>query len=316
MTHWLAYVDESGDSALDEVFVVGGLLMPAPFDSLSASAALQQAAPEMPWPPHARCYNRLSPWALWARPAPWPGAIPTSDMEAALTLWRSSAPTPLAAVESSLLAGREPNDADLAVLDDVLYSDPALVSVFTRRRRAFRTALIKVLGRARDEGAVAFGVIDGPERIAGERYLPLLGLALARALALAGRGGARQVGCEILTRDVRNGVLGRDAPLMKSDVFAATRSETAPVGPPAVDQCRLLDVRVRPWDERTPAALVLADNVANRLRRILGKANSLETIRRLATADLGLDVVLFDRPSVLQKGPPFNRPWAIEASAM
>ena len=296
-TRWNLFLDESGNfSDPDDEVVVAGLLIRADLPGNHPSqirAALQVAAPDLPWPVKASEFNRPVVFAIanqvGQRAKSGEGTFSRIAYEIVTDL-TLRAPNDVESVKTALASARRLPYEPIARLDAMAQQNWARYQVL----RAAADGAVAAIGRcigslARTENAsgqeagdatlfVACGETrrgecarQGETDTETSRYLELLRWVVARAAdVLARRPGDHELHLYVLDRDVSDTILG---------VRVRTRLHYRHVVPIARDVGQLcqsdrsgatvtvkLDA-VAQYDDRVHAALVLADFVANRARR-------------------------------------------------
>lgn len=297
---WDLFVDESGNfEDADDDATVCGLLVRAGLPGTrppELRTSLQGVLPFLPWPFHARLYNR---------PA-FLGIVAARDDESskrwaeagrhAVAWFEAHSPRELAAVIGALDGGKEPQHDDVVALDDALRrSDRALYRELRALRRhvyahfeAILTELAVLAGSDRDP-AIALLATGEPRRDDGEgggdeRYRGHLQCLLERAAdVLRRRGGSHRIWVHVLTRYVHEPVLDRRVPMHIRHVaplaFAVSGGEV-----------RVAVASVPRYDDAVHPALVLADRAANRARPVLARDQALAKVETALRQALKLPV--------------------------
>ncbi|MCA9530191.1 MAG: hypothetical protein KC543_08640 [Myxococcales bacterium] len=331
MHRWLLFVDESGNlDEARELAVVAGVLVrldgdPAWFEQ-QVRAAIEWAYPGVAYPPHATVLNKTTGLvaSTYRRHLRDPSAgAPRPALRAAWDALCAAAPElPAAArVVAATRKHQEPRDwADLEECDRYLkrhhggayegalglaqQGGAGMARALARLPTCAaadsnkpRPAAFVVAAAARDVDD-AFDLGATGDRTVTDRYLSLLGAMLERTMLLlrAEPPAHHEVRLAVATRHVPRPGLPA-TPLTASDVGEVVGRV---IGYPFLPAEGLGDARLRfhcdatpKYDARVHPGVVLADFVANRLRRILGQAIGSTPYSRVAenaSRDISLPV--------------------------
>jgi len=323
VTSSLLFIDESGNERVeaDWLVVAGVLVEPQDRDSFQGAVreALGRLMPGLGYPPHASVQGspagRLAFTWLNERDA----AAQSLELRALLEETRrlSSCPLPrrVQAFFDALARGREPDYVtEMGPCNDWLRSSrPRLHEQWQQFVDRDREGMVRLLQRLQESSSLAVvaaaaqvGDLNfdepGPSGFAYGLYLTLLEVLLERAVALL-RAPAppHQIWTTVAVRDVPRwaypevrlvpGDLGRA--IHEASQFPLLRAA------PLHSSTRLLPERIVKYDERVPAGVVLADFVANRLRRVLKGlppgAGAWNDVEREVRQTLGLPLLLQPR---------------------
>jgi len=323
IVRWDLFIDESGDfSDPDDEVVVAGLLIQG--DTLGSypaqlRASLKIAAPDLPWPLKASDLNLPVLFAL-AR-ASRSGTTTASGRSDAVTSvvvghLRQTAAADVERVVGDLRAGRRAPYEMLARLDHLaqqkreqyialrsLAGESAvqigrLIRALADQTRVTPSAVVLAACGETVRGDISASAAAGadPET---RRYLDLLRWVVARAVDIVSRyAGGQEIHLNVLERSVTEEILGQTrrtalhlrhvGPLIREVERVCSGSSATRVG------IKLDQVSV--YDERMHPALVLADFVANRVRRSLRHPAA-----RLALIESAL---LAEVPCAVRSGEP------------
>ncbi len=326
LARWHLYIDESGhfDDPQAHAIVAGVLLADEVVPSDAAlRRTLEDAVPGFPWPWHTTWINAPMWVALAtlraaadARAAERIGPQVLRAATEAVEFVNAFAPAELQAVRARLEAGEEPK-AYRAHLDQwwarVCSGRRACVAPLEQQVQLPIVALQRLFEplAARCEpgerppvtvfaaGEVVTGdAADQAGTLAvGDRYLNLLAVLAQRAAAAVSlHGGRHQVDLHVLERDVRYAQLGVMRPL-KPAALSTVVGAIRPVLPEGVT---VAAYEVVPFRGNVSPRFVLADFVANRMRRALRRTQeALSQVEGRCSAECGLDLRRFSARSHL-----------------
>ncbi len=296
--NWLLYVDESGDfDETGDTCVVSALLLKGEElaeDSTALREMLGTIFPLAPWPPHATELNLPSArvYYVMAGLVPLATDAVADDVRAAIAVFEGSTMPEAAQWRGHAKQGRRPQYAWLESGNVVLRREcPDVFRALQTRAVAERTALRNLLADASahvgPRGFAALTAVssrrpaDGPPEqevatgaLRRDGYLDALETLIERAVMVV-RGGRRpaatdvRIWARVATRHV--GVEGIGSVALNSDHVARVAERAAAVGnvgQTALVRVRSLD-RVTRYDGSVHPGVVLADAIANGMRRVL-----------------------------------------------
>lgn len=294
---WWLYVDESGNFAktTDHVVVAGLLIKEQATAAGQATlkVTLHGAAPHVPWPLHASRIKIPIMHALWARqkgPKHCSTQLAATSASALETLTEYEEAR-LRRVETAFIKRRQPRWNDLTELDTTLarvaphiyvtLSDIA-AEVLANIRHVLRTLAQHWLKN--DEALVVCcseplpGEAAPPSGI-GDRYLIMLETMLERLRDFAGWGGGEHtINVRVLRRDVRDPALGMATSLHVRHLQQIVRNLTSSnqvSRHDSVDRVSLKPIDTPSFDEAAHPGFILADLIANLLRRAMFNSGNL-----------------------------------------
>ncbi|MCB9619801.1 MAG: hypothetical protein H6724_10190 [Sandaracinus sp.] len=294
MKRWELYVDESGELQGDSSSVVAGVLFRRPV----SREALRDALDVVATGPVAKLTYPLH--ASWLRT---PGGVLASWFEGSANerltevvraMGASEAP-PVRGFADALLSGREPSYESLPAAQRWLSShDRALLGSLNAESDRFANAMRALgllLSQEADAVTVAVdasteGLDEGAERGGNylDRYLSALRALLERVVLLARASDVRRVEVTVATRGIRLSGMEQRIELRVVDVGHAVRDA---IGYPERDHVegfesrglRVVVVDVPKFDAHAHPGVVVADFVANRMRRQVEGAPSWGRLR-------------------------------------
>jgi hypothetical protein len=362
IVRWDLFIDESGDFAdLDDEVVVAGLLIHG--DTPGSNPAqlrrsLQAAAPDLPWPLKASDLNLPVLFALARTARSGPTPCRDDAIAAVVARLRQSAAVDVETLIGELRAGRRaPYDA-LARLEQVARQDWAQYQALRSLAGESAVQIGRLIRALADQtqatpspvllaacGETARGDIS-PSAPAGtdaetRRYLDLLRWVVSRAADIVARfDGKQHIHLHVLDRWVGEEILGqtRRAPLHLRHVSPLVREVERAFSTDSATRLSIKLDQISVYDERMHPALVLADFVANRVRRSLrhpaGRLALIEsallaevhcTVRsgepaasHLAAAGWAqesIEQVRQGNPDVAGAPPARSRDWAVEQAS-
>lgn len=305
---WHLYVDESGSFEPGSIGVVAGWLVrdvEDPRATATFKAALEEAFPLVPYPPHA---TELNVGAL--RVVGSAALSPDSDRSPrAKALREICAPfvdePRVRKLAERKASGQSVKRDELRRLQAWLETlDPGVAERLDKEARRSRRQVEAILHAipsyyAADEAMVVIAagrVAEEPVSAAtGELvedgYVTLLESLLERAVALLqGPGATRKIWLRVLTRDVSVAGFGR-VELRHSHVARlAQRVEAAPyLTPRGANGVRVRSVEhVVRWNEHVHPGCVLADFIANRVGNVIGRNREWQAVVRDVKREVGL----------------------------
>ncbi len=297
---WQLYIDESGDfGSSDWPQLIAGIALAGPDGSLRQSAlraAIERCVPDVQWPPHFSRINRPADRLATMLARHLHGDAPLTADGASICV---SAFELMAELPDNCFPWRQAVEgntkvdyAQVTAMDAWLEANqPGLYGALVQRRSEDDRKIRALLAEIDQTVPVLVVVATYDERPAGaDAYLDLLPVLYERLFCLL-RGGERrhEVWAHHDRRDVqppdgpgrpirlRNRDVGRTIqeaasfPFHKADGFGDERVRIRPAG-------------VHRYGPAAPPGLVLADFVANRLRRAMLDTNRNRPYRRLADA--------------------------------
>jgi len=280
MRRWRLFIDESGDFDTDTSIVVGVLVeQPAPsWEPARLRRALEAAAPGVPWPIHGWLTRRFGMYLLWdLLEAERSGAATAESLRVCV---RSCEKVRDEALER-LRSGREPSRQTIDAIEDAI-KDAGEMHAFAGRRIATLEGIGRVLDAATAAGEVAlvFAALAEAPAESKDPYLHTLTTGLERAVdALAALPGSHEVRVHALGRHVLDPDLGANTPLHVRHVAACAGEAVAAAG---LGRVRLVPERVAVYDIDVHPALVVADLLANRARRLVKDRGLVDLEGRIA----------------------------------
>ena len=311
--YWNCFVDESGDlDAGDDEVLLAGVLLPArddPFLSARLREAIRQVAPLVPWPFHRWLATKPCIYPLWReqRPRVELDAAVDDACRRALIVWEKHRSELLGELRQLCRVGEEPEPGQLRTLRRVLkkadrqgferllqYSQNTCQAVARRPAELVeakwpdrRSGLVFMVG---EESAGANA--DDDEG----RYFGLLVRLLQRVRdVLELQDGEQVVSVEAASRYATHPELpdadSRPTKLARNHLAeACSRVQSDPEGDELAPRVRLTAKSVSHYDDAVPAGLVVADNVANFLRRRLLRKPRLGPLQKSASSYFQLPI--------------------------
>lgn len=309
--HWSLFIDESGDLDHDDFGLVAGLIFaeaPDPSHSAAITQALVRAVPSAPWPLHAWLIDRPAGRVWGILHEGRGGSFPHPDYKRAADALRAADDRDaIALADHALRGGHQEPARELVRRADAWLSarHPRLADAVRQRLTVEATEIRGVLAQVfadhygpseafvvaaagdslatgEDLHGASYGT--GPHSLRPDRYLVLLEGLFERTFQLLGRDPhtTHEVHVQIATRGVgRLSVPGFSNLDRRDATEVVTRAATHPPGKWAGASVRLVVERassLRGADAH--GCLVLADYVANRIRRQLLQGNWKSVRRR------------------------------------
>ena len=310
--YWTCFIDESGDLDKRDHVVLAGVLLPARDDHFlmpRLREVIKQEAPLVPWPFHRWIATKPSIYPLWYEQRREVELKPAVEdaCRRALAVWEKERPELLRALRDRCNRREEPSPgqlgslrkalkkADYAAFDELLrYSEKVCLRVAQEPSK-----LVGSTGVDRAGGLVMM-VGQGPDEVdAGQKhYFELLVLLLERLRdILSLRDGEQSVTVDVASRYARHPDLPekgggrRPLKLTRNHVEkACERVVEEPKGDQLMPRIRVTTGSVSDYDKKVAPGVVIADGVANYLRRLLFRKPRLDDLHRRVQGYFGLPI--------------------------
>lgn len=310
--YWSCFVDESGNlSDDDDEVLLAALLAPVrkdPFFDARLRAAIRKKAPLVPWPFHRWLASKPCIYPLWRERRPGVELAGSVDdaCERAIAVWERRQPDLLERLRDVCADGDEPDYNDIRRLRKALkledypaydrlrrYSEQVCVDV------ARQPAQLLKAGGAAPRSGLAFIAGEDLSDTAGDdswgRYFELLVRLLERVRdVLVLRDGEQVVNLEVARRYASHPSLsdeGRPTKLTRNHLAeACSHVQPDPEEGQLAPRVRLAADTVSHYDDEVAAGIVVADGIANFMRRQLLRRPRLNQLRRATSGCFELEL--------------------------